>query len=187
MLYPKLCVCLRNLSIQLSSLLFLLSTWKKLSVSKVCISSSYGVFYCRAQYGGKECEGEMRLYKLCNTQVSHTRPIRMRYRQSRPYNDLIEYKIAQNKAVKEYRKAKRQFEKKLAKDIKSNPKCLYAYVRSKTKVNEVVGPLKDNNGQLVSESGVICEIMNAYFGSVFTSVDLLNELPETKCKFGADN
>jgi len=111
----------------------------------------------------------------------------VRYRQSRTYNDLIEYKIAQNKATKEYRKAKRQFEKKLAKDNKSNPKRCYAYVRSKTKVKEVVGPLKDNNGQMVSESGVMCEILNDYFGSVFTSEDLVNELPETKCKFSKDN
>jgi len=74
----------------------------------------------------------------------------VRYRQSRTYSDLSEYKIAQNKAVKEYRKAKRQFEKKLA---KSNPKSFYAYVRSKTKVKDVVGQLKDKNGQLVSDSG----------------------------------
>jgi len=38
----------------------------------------------------------------------------VRYRQSRSYSDLIEYKIAQNKTVKEYRNAMRQFEKKLA-------------------------------------------------------------------------
>jgi len=50
----------------------------------------------------------------------------------------------------------------------------------------VVGPLKDSNGQLVSESGVICEILNNYFGSIFTSEDLVNELPETKCKFSTD-
>jgi len=32
-----------------------------------------------------------------------------RYRQSKSYNDLIEYKIAQNKAVLEYRKAMQKF------------------------------------------------------------------------------
>jgi len=51
----------------------------------------------------------------------------------------------------------------------------------------VVGPLKDNNRQLVSESCVMCEILNDYFGSVFTCEDLVNELPETKCKFSKDN
>ena len=33
-----------------------------------------------------------------------------RYRESRSYNDLIEYKRAQNKAVKDYRKAKKKSE-----------------------------------------------------------------------------
>jgi len=66
-----------------------------------------------------------------------------RYRQCENYNDLVEYKFAQNKAVKEYRKAKRQFERRLAKIIKSNPKSVYTYVRSKKFVKDVVGPLKD--------------------------------------------
>jgi len=57
-----------------------------------------------------------------------------KYRQSKSYNDSVEYKIAQNKAVKEYRKAKQKCERKLARDIKSNPKSFYVYVRSKTKV-----------------------------------------------------
>jgi len=46
----------------------------------------------------------------------------------------------------------------------------------------VICPLKDNNEQLVSESGVVCEILNDYFGLVFTSEDVVNELSETKCK-----
>ena len=32
-----------------------------------------------------------------------------RFRESQSYNDLVEYRIAQNKAVKEYRKAIREF------------------------------------------------------------------------------
>ena len=52
------------------------------------------------------------------------------------HNDMVEYKIAQRKAVKEYKKAKKKFERKLAKDAKINPKSLYAYVRLKSKVND---------------------------------------------------
>ena len=83
----------------------------------------------------------------------------IRYRESQSYNDLVEYRIAQNKAVKEYRKTKREFERNLAKNIKSNPRSFYAYVRSKTKVKEVVGPKKDSNDQFVSDNGVMCEIL----------------------------
>ena len=52
-----------------------------------------------------------------------------RYKESKTYNDLVEYRRAQNKAVKEYQKAKVEFEKRLAKDIKTNPKSFNAYVR----------------------------------------------------------
>ena len=81
----------------------------------------------------------------------------------------MEYRIAQNKAVYEYRKAKREFVRNLAKNIKSNPRSFYACVRSKTKVKEVVCLIKDSNGNFFSENGVMCEILNDYFGSVFTS------------------
>jgi len=46
----------------------------------------------------------------------------LRYRESKSYNDKVEYKIAQRKAVKEYKHAKKQFESKLARDIQTNPK-----------------------------------------------------------------
>jgi len=36
----------------------------------------------------------------------------------------------------------------------------------KTKVKDVVGPLKDGEDQLVSDNEVMCEILNSYFGSV---------------------
>ena len=110
----------------------------------------------------------------------------LRYRQSKSYNDMVEYKIAQRKAVKEYKKAKKQFERKLAKDIKTNPKSFYAYVRSKSKVKDSVGPLKDSNGNLVSEKEEMCNLLNDYFGSVFTAENSLNELPEVKCFFNQD-
>ena len=110
----------------------------------------------------------------------------IRQRQSKNYNDLVEYRIAQNKAVKEYRKAKRQFEKILAKDIRSNPKNVYANVRSKTKVKDVIGPLKDSNNRLISDNGSMCELLDEYFGTVFTSEND-NALPEVSYMFREDN
>ena len=44
----------------------------------------------------------------------------------------------------------------------------------------MVGPLKDSNNQLVSDNEVMCEILNDYFGSVFTSENVNNVLPEVK-------
>jgi len=46
---------------------------------------------------------------------------------------------------------------------------------------------RQSYGQLESESGVMCEILNDYFGSVFTSEDSMNELPEVRSNFNEDN
>jgi hypothetical protein len=86
----------------------------------------------------------------------------IKYRNSRQYKDLVEYKKVQNKAVKEYRKAKRNFERKLAKDIKVNPKSFYAYVRSKTKVRDAVGPLVNSAGIKESDHEEMCNILNDF-------------------------
>ena len=53
-----------------------------------------------------------------------------RYRSSRTYNDYVEYKRTLNKATNVFRKAKLDFEKKLAKNIKTDPKSFYAYTSS---------------------------------------------------------
>ena len=53
-------------------------------------------------------------------------------------------------------------------NIKSDPKSLYAYVRSKSKTKTKVGPLIDSQNMQVEEDEQMCEILNRYFSSVFT-------------------
>jgi hypothetical protein len=74
------------------------------------------------------------------------------YRETGSYNDLVEYKLARKLAERQYRKAKRVFEEKVANEVKSNPKSFYAYVRSNTSVKEEVGPRRDRYGKLVMDS-----------------------------------
>jgi hypothetical protein len=54
-------------------------------------------------------------YSLAIAKAARNQKSKMwiKYRNSRQYKDLVEYKKVQNKAVKEYRKAKRNFERKL--------------------------------------------------------------------------
>ena len=52
---------------------------------------------------------------------------------------------ALNLATTEIRKSE-TFEKKLAGNIKNDSKSFYAYVRSKQKVRDKVGPLENNRG-----------------------------------------
>jgi ribonuclease P/MRP protein subunit RPP40 len=109
------------------------------------------------------------------------------YRESGSYNDLVEYKLAAKMAEREYRKAKRVFEEKVASEVKSNPKSFYAYVRSKTSVKEVVGPLRDREGKLVTESEGMCGLLNDFFASVFTNERQDEELPEVEARFSHDS
>jgi hypothetical protein len=84
------------------------------------------------------------------------------YRETGSYNDLVENKLAKTMAERAYRKAKTVFEEKVASEVKSNPKSFYAYEASKTSVKEVVGPLRDREGKLVTESEGTCHILIAF-------------------------
>ena len=48
------------------------------------------------------------------------------------------------KASKAVKLAKKNFEKQIAKKIKSDPKLFYSYVKSKTKSKSAVGPLTNS-------------------------------------------
>ena len=68
------------------------------------------------------------------------------YKHTGTDKDYDAYKEAQNAATNEVRKSKRNFEHKLAQNIKSDSKSFYAYVQSKSNVRDKVGPLGDNAG-----------------------------------------
>ena len=109
------------------------------------------------------------------------------YKCSGSYSDLAEYKIARKRAEKAYRKAKRRFEKKIADESKSNPKSFYAYVRSKTVLKEVVGPLRDVEGKLITDHRKMCNTLNNFFASVFTQERNDETLPEVERKITVDS
>ena len=92
--------------------------------------------------------------------------------------DYEVYKEALNAATNEVRKSKRNFEEKLALNIKSDSKSFYAYVRSKQNVRDKVGPLEDNAGIKITQGCLMAEELNMHFSSVFTRED--TSLPETK-------
>ena len=85
-------------------------------------------------------------------------------------------------ATNEVRKSKRNFEHKLAKNIKSDSKSFYAYVRSKQNVRDRVGPLVDNDGNIITQGVLMAEELNIHFSSVFTREDT-SSLPAPQTKF----
>jgi len=70
--------------------------------------------------------------------------------------------------------AKRNFEKQIAKKIKSDPKSFYSYFKSKTKFKSAVGPLTNNNGDLVGDYKEMAELLNT-----FLHLCLLQKIPIT--------
>jgi hypothetical protein len=109
-----------------------------------------------------------------------------RYRESFAYNDEIEYKKARNFTTNVFKKAKKNFEKKLSKEVKCNPKSFYSYIRSTAKTKDRVGPLKDSNGVTVTDDESISKLLNDYFSSVFTDESLNPVLPIVQDLFKED-
>ena len=102
-----------------------------------------------------------------------------KFSESSNYQDYVEYKKALNKATNEIRKAKRNFEVKLAENIKSDNKSFHAYTRSKLKTKDKVGPLKDDNGNTITDDKECAEKLNSFFTSVFTK-EFVDKLPEPR-------
>ena len=78
------------------------------------------------------------------------------------------YKSNLRKSVEENKKAKRAYEQKLAKNIKEDCKSFFAYVNSKKRSNNSIGPLKNSNGEVLNDSKEKAALLNSYFASVFT-------------------
>ena len=75
---------------------------------------------------------------------------------------------------------------KKASNVKTDPKSFYACVRSKSKTKTSVGPLKNRDGVLISDGLEMSEILNSYFGSVFTKENLSDKLLEAEQVFKSD-
>ena len=94
------------------------------------------------------------------------------YRHNGSEEDYTIYKQTLNQATAEIRNSKRNYEHKCAFDIKHDSKRFYAYVRSKQKVQDNVGPLKGSDGNIITEGFLMAENLNEYFSSLFTREDI---------------
>ena len=75
-----------------------------------------------------------------------------------------------------------QFERKLADNLKENPKYFWRYCKSKLKNKTGLGDMITDQGQLTSDDQEKAELLNRYFASVFTredtvSIPTLNDRP----------
>ena len=80
---------------------------------------------------------------------------------------MLRYIQARNAATRDIRRAKRDFEKKLAADIKLNPKCFWKYVRSKTKVKAGISDLEKEDSSFAHTDSEKADVLNKIFSSGF--------------------
>ena len=83
------------------------------------------------------------------------------------------------------RQAKREFESKIAKNIKKDSKSFFKYVRSKSNAKSFVDLRTDEKGNLISDDKQMGELLNTFFSSVFTN-ETTEALPAAKQFFNGD-
>ena len=108
-----------------------------------------------------------------------------RYTNTKQYGDYLNYVKARNEATKEVRRAKRQFEKRLAKEIKNSPKGFWNYVRSKTKVKSGISDLIKDDGEKTQTDEEKADVLNNFFASVFTQEDI-SHIPDPEPRFDGE-
>ena len=56
--------------------------------------------------------------------------------------------------------------------LRSNPKALYSYIKSKQKIRSGIGPLEKSDGSLTAGDQDVAETLNRFFESTFTKEDV---------------
>ena len=82
--------------------------------------------------------------------------------------DYLKYLQTRNLCNRQIKNAKQDFEKKLSKECKQNPKCFWKYVQSKSKSKVGISPLMDKNGKLSESDQEKANTLNDFFSDVFT-------------------
>ena len=77
--------------------------------------------------------------------------------------------------MKLYEESAEYIEKKAAKSIKSNPKYLFTYLKKFSKVKSIIGPLRNDDDELVSDPKDKAEMLSKQYASVFSTPCEINE------------
>ena len=100
-----------------------------------------------------------------------------RYKANSSDAAFLEFKKTEKSLKKSISNAKRNFEKRIAKNSKQNPKAFYAYIGNKRSNRTGVGPLQDDHGNVETDDAVQAEMFNKYFASVFEKENDMSHYP----------
>ena len=99
-----------------------------------------------------------------------------RFLSSKSGYDYLKYVKERNTCCKLLKKTRKDYEKHIAQESKTNPKMFWKYIQEKMKCNGGVSTLKKHDGTLVLEDYHKAETLNEYFTSVFTR-ECLDDVP----------
>lgn len=97
-----------------------------------------------------------------------------RYQVTNDYHDYVRATQEKNELTNLTRRLCKEFEKDIAKHIKSDPKAFWKYCNSKLKTKPRLGDLETHDGSLTRDDETKAELLNSFFTSVFTQEDLTN-------------
>ena len=139
--------------------------------------------------------------KIINSHKKRTNPVPMddtlhfllkdkrylfkRYKKCKTTLNFLNYNLARSKVSKRIKLMKKNKENKIAKEIKHNPKAFYQYIASKTVKKEGVAELVNAEGKLTSDDEEKSNIVNDFFGTVFTQEDI-STVPDFTCDQNID-
>ena len=101
-----------------------------------------------------------------------------RYKRTKSYVNKVAYIYQRNITDSILSKAKRDYESKIMRSVKTEPKKFYSYVKSKQKVNVKVPSLKRADGSMTDTDTENCNVLSDFFSSVFTKEPEGNDMPQ---------
>ncbi len=81
---------------------------------------------------------------------------------------------------------RKSLKRNLLKNIKTDSKSFFKYIRDNSKTKDSVGPLKNDNGDIVSTNEDMVEELNGFFSSVFTKENT-SDIPDAPIIFSGDS
>ena len=94
------------------------------------------------------------------------------YSRSRDAVDYARYCRCRNRLRRLTRELRKNFEHRVSREVKHNPKAFWRYANSRLKTKTGIENLKDEHGCLTRGDEAKATILNRFFSSVFTKEDL---------------
>ena len=98
----------------------------------------------------------------------------IRYLKTKEEEDYQTYIRSRNTAQHAIRRARRQFERKLAKECRTNNTGIWNYIRNRTNTRGGIGQLFKEDGTLTQDDREAAEVLKQHFFKTFTKEDITN-------------